>query len=60
MKSRRQEDRSAQEKTQCGYVMGEYVVVSLGLLLTLLAAFEAVDVLLVHHQRASDVMQLPL
>lgn len=47
-------------KQQSGYVLGEYVVISAGLLLTLFAAFEAVDLLLLHHERASLAMQLPL
>jgi len=40
--------------------MSEYIVVSLGLVLALLAALNAVDLLLEHHQRASATMQLPL
>lgn len=49
-----------QAQAQRGYVMAEYIIVSLGMLLTLLAAIDAVDLLLTHHERASAVMQLPL
>ena len=47
-------------KAEAGHAMSEYIVVSLGLLLALLAAINAVDVLLEHHDRASAAMQLPL
>ena len=47
-------------KGEAGHAMSEYIVVSLGLLLALLAAINAVDLLLEHHDRASAAMQLPL
>lgn len=47
-------------KTEAGHAMSEYIVVSLGLLLALLAAIDAVDLLIEHHDRASAAMQLPL
>ena len=40
--------------------MSEYIIVSLGLVLALLAAIDAIDLLLTHHERASATMQLPL
>ncbi len=60
MKLFRPAERPNPSREQSGYVMAEYIVVSLGLLLTLVAAADAVQLLLEHHQRASAVMQLPL
>ena len=55
--------RNTKEKTngrrESGHAMSEYIVVSLGLLLVLLAAIDAIDLLLAHHERASATMQLP-
>ena len=45
---------------ETGHAMSEYVVVSLALLLALLAAIDAVQLLIEHHERASSAMQLPL
>lgn len=59
MRSRKKE-RTAKARYESGFAMSEYIVVSLGLVLALLAAVNAVDVLLAHHERASATMQLPL
>ena len=52
--------KGADSKNEAGHAMSEYIVVSLGLMLALLAAINAVDLLIEHHQRASATMQLPL
>ena len=59
MRSRRKRT-SADGKGEAGHAMSEYIVVSLGLMLALLAAINAVNLLLEHHERASAAMQLPL
>lgn len=59
MRSRKQR-KSIDGRHETGHAMSEYIVVSLGLLLALLAALNAVELLLLHHERASATMQLPL
>lgn len=56
----RHKRNKVESKSEAGHAMSEYIVVSLGLMLALLAAINAVDLLLEHHQRASAAMQLPL
>jgi len=52
--------RSPNAHAESGQAMSEYIIVSLALVLALLAAINAVDLLLDHHERASSAMQLPL
>lgn len=59
MRSRRIH-RKSNARSESGHAMSEYVIVSLGLVLALVAAINAVDLLLAHHERASATMQLPL
>jgi len=56
----RRKNRKSNARLESGYAMSEYIIVSLGLVLALLAAVNAVDLLLAHHERASATMQLPL
>jgi len=59
MRSRRR-NRISHARHETGHAMSEYVIVSLGLVLALIAAINAVDLVLAHHERASATMQLPL
>ena len=52
--------RKTNRNDETGQAMSEYIVVTLGLILALLAAINAVDLLIEHHDRASVAMQLPL
>ena len=52
--------RSTGGNSEKGQALSEYIVVSLGIVLALLAAVGAVELLVQHHERASDTMQLPL
>lgn len=52
--------KNSQARNESGYVMSEYVVISLGLILALIAAVASLNLLLSHHERASATMQLPL
>lgn len=56
----RKKKRKANARGETGHAMSEYIVVSLGLALVLLAVINAVNVLVEHHERASTAMQLPL
>lgn len=53
-------NQPANSRNESGQAMSEYIIVSIGLVLALVAAVKAVDVLLQHHERASAAMQIPL
>ncbi|MGI9236442.1 MAG: hypothetical protein ACR2QZ_03555 [Woeseiaceae bacterium] len=59
MRSRKRK-RKSNARRETGQAMSEYIIVSLGLVLALIAAINAVDLVLTHHERASATMQLPL
>lgn len=56
----RKHKRKAKANGESGQAMSEYIVVTIALTLALIAAINAVSVLIDHHDRASVAMQLPL
>ena len=59
MRARKRKGK-AKTNGESGQAMSEYIVVTIALTLALIAATNAVSLLIAHHDRASVAMQLPL